>query len=109
MIYRNPVTGETRRLGVRNTVLRAKGLERAGWARLDGPPLLPEATRDDLSEIPSISAELALALRQAGLVTFEALRQASDEELLRVSGIGYGRLRAIREHFERCDNLHQES
>lgn len=49
-----------------------------------------------LETIPYIDRELSQALNKAGFWTYEALRQATDAELLAIPGIGAGRLRAIR-------------
>ena len=77
-------------------------MEQAGWVRVEIPdpeqelPIAPDTPCDPLEAIPYIDRELAQALNRAGFWTFEALRNASDAELLSVAGIGLRRLRAIR-------------
>jgi len=56
-------------------------------------PRPPAVTKQDL---PGIGNEIADALRNAGFDSVEKIKQASDEQLLAISGIGKGRLETIR-------------
>jgi DNA-directed RNA polymerase alpha subunit len=52
------------------------------------------------TSIRGIDDQIARALRQAGINTIEKIKQASDEELLAISGIGAARLAEIRAALE---------
>lgn len=54
----------------------------------------PAAT--DLESIDGIGAEVAHELRQSGFDTLEGLKDASDEALLMIDGIGKAALKKIR-------------
>lgn len=60
--------------------------------------VIGEALPDPLVAIPGISQELAAALRDRGLHDQAALKAATDEDLLDVSGIGPARLQQIRDY-----------
>lgn len=49
-----------------------------------------------LEDLPGVDTEIANALQDAGYETVAAVRDASDVELLKVSGIGKKRLEDIR-------------
>ncbi len=55
---------------------------------------------DDFTRIPTINSELACMLQTYGYNTFEDLRRAADADLLKLSGIGPGRLARIRAYLE---------
>lgn len=60
-----------------------------------------EAPRPHLFEgINGIGSEIAIALENAGFNSIEELRDADDERLLAVAGIGRALLKKIREHFK---------
>lgn len=56
----------------------------------------PEVQEDELLSVEGIGEETAADLRRRGIETKDDLRDASDEDLLEVPGIGKGRLKEIR-------------
>jgi len=56
----------------------------------------PRPQKQTKQDLPGIGNEIADALRNAGFDSVEKIRQASDEQLLAISGIGKGRLETIR-------------
>jgi hypothetical protein len=57
----------------------------------------PEAT-DNLTRIPGVGSATAQALNDAGLFTFEDLKEASDEDLLAVDNVTTYTLTKIRDY-----------
>jgi excinuclease UvrABC nuclease subunit len=57
----------------------------------EAPPR--RATKQDL---PGIGPEIANALKNAGFTSIDKIKQASDKELLAISGINTARLKTIR-------------
>lgn len=59
--------------------------------------LLPPASAS-LSDIPGIGPKMARALADAGYGSLADLQAATDQELLRVRGVGLGTIKRIRAH-----------
>jgi hypothetical protein len=59
--------------------------------------LKPDAPTGEKRRLPGVDEKIANALWQAGYKTLQAIADASDDELLAVSGIGKARIAQIRE------------
>lgn len=59
------------------------------------PPVKPEPVEP--ATLFSLLGDTAILLEDAGFVNLEMVRDATDEELLSISGVGTGKLRKIRE------------
>ena len=71
----------------------AGALVAAGRAEL----IEPDAPTGAKRKLPGVDEKIANALWQAGYKTLQAIADASDDELLAVSGIGKARIAQIRE------------
>jgi len=58
-----------------------------------------EQQPDPRLDIPGIDVEIAEALRAQGFDDLDALREATNTELLAIAGIGRARLQKIRDYF----------
>lgn len=58
--------------------------------------VLPTEPWRMLLDIPNVNNEIAQALCEKGLCSFDTIKQASDETLISVSGIGHARAAKIR-------------
>lgn len=66
--------------------------------KMPEPQPLGQTFEDDaFAEVDAITPAIARALKAAGIDNLDALREASDDSLLEISGIGEARLKQIRE------------
>ena len=81
----------------------------AGRFKLDGEveveaDTAPEYTSIDFTNVDGVGQTTATALQRAGYTTAQDIERASDDELIKIRGVGEGNLANMREYIKNMDS-----